>query len=231
MIVATLAVARFASKRTVAVARFASKLRRMSPFSSIETRRAEHRFALTVVGAFLAGGLAWVFLTDLVLYAVTRDPVQVARFETAKGWLFVLLAAVFLYPVLRRSASRLTRAQATLSAVIECIADGVLLLGSDRSILHANPAALRSLRCEKLEDLVGMDADEFSRRFRLSYPDGSLVPPRQFVSQRVFEESGPTPSQSHPAPARRRRSRYCRHGRRGSVRSGGPTGDRRERVA
>ena len=154
-------------------------------------RRAEHRFALTVVGAFLSGGLAWVFLTDLVLYAVTRDPVQVARFETAKGWLFVLLAAVFLYPVLRRSASRLTRAQATLSAVIECIADGVLLLGSDRSILHANPAALRSLRCEKLEDLVGMDADEFSRRFRLSYPDGSLVPPRQFVSQRVFEESGP----------------------------------------
>ena len=61
-----------ASRRTVAVARFASKLRRMSPFSSIEMHRAEHRFALAVVGAFLAGGLAWVFLTDLVLYAITR---------------------------------------------------------------------------------------------------------------------------------------------------------------
>jgi signal transduction histidine kinase len=163
----------------------------MSPFSSIEMHRAEHRFALAVVGAFLAGGLAWVLLTDLVLYAITRDPVQVARFETAKGWIFVFVAALLLYPVLRRSASRLTRAQATLSAVIECIADGVLLLGADRTILHANPAALRALRCEKPEDLIGMDADEFSRRFRLSHPDGSLVPPNQFVSQRAFEEGGP----------------------------------------
>lgn len=181
----------FSSKRTVAVAQFACIRTRMSPFSTVEMRRAEHRFALTVVGAFLAGGLAWVFLTDHFLYAVTRDPVLVARFETAKGWLFVALAVLLLYPALRRSASRLTRAQATLSAVIESIADGVLLLGADRTVVHANRAALRALRCERLEDLVGMGADEFSRRFRLSRPDGSLVPPGQFVSQRVFEEGGP----------------------------------------
>jgi signal transduction histidine kinase len=34
-------------------------------------------------------------------------------------------------------------------------------------------------------------AQEFSRRFRVSYPDGRLVPPDQFVSQRVFDEPGP----------------------------------------
>lgn len=35
-----------------------------------------------------------------------------------------------------------------------------------------------------------MDADGFSRRFRLTRPDGSLVPPNEFVSQRAFEEEG-----------------------------------------
>jgi signal transduction histidine kinase len=36
-----------------------------------------------------------------------------------------------------------------------------------------------------------MDAAEFSRRFRVSYPSGALVPPNRYVSQRVFEEAGP----------------------------------------
>jgi signal transduction histidine kinase len=163
----------------------------MSPFSTSHLRWAEHRFALTVIAVFLSGGLAWIFLTDFILYTVTRDPIQVARIETAKGWLFVLLAAVFLYPVLRRSVLRLTRLHATLSAVIDSIGDGVLLLGPGRTILHANPAALRTLRCEKLDDLIGMDADQFSRRFRLSFPNGALVPPGEFISQRVFTEGGP----------------------------------------
>jgi NtrC-family two-component system sensor histidine kinase KinB len=163
----------------------------MSPFSAVQLRRAEQRFALTVVLALLAGGFAWVLLTDLLLYALARDAVVVARFETAKGWLFVVGAALLIYPVLRRSAARLTRAQATLAAVVDSIADGVLLLGRDRTIVHANPAALRILRCDELKDLVGVGADEFSRRFKVSHPDGSVVPPAQYVSQRVFDEGGP----------------------------------------
>jgi signal transduction histidine kinase len=47
------------------------------------------------------------------------------------------------------------------------------------------------LRATNLEDLRGMGAGEFSRRFRVSYLDGRLVPPDQFVSQRVFDEAGP----------------------------------------
>jgi len=175
----------------VAATALASKSTRMSPTSTTHLRRAEQRFALSVIAAFLAGGLAWILLTDSILYAITRDPVQVARFETAKGWLFVLLAAVFLYPVLRRSVLRLTGLHATLSAVIDSIGDGVLLLGAGRTILHANPAALRALRCEKPEELVGMDADQFSRRFRVSFLNGGLVAPGEFISQRVFTEGGP----------------------------------------
>jgi signal transduction histidine kinase len=67
----------------------------------------------------------------------------------------------------------------------------VLLLESDRTIAYANPASIGMLGVAKLADLQGMGAPEFSRRFHVSYLDGSLVPPDQFVSQRVFDEPGP----------------------------------------
>jgi hypothetical protein len=80
---------------------------------------------LIVATSFVVAGVAWVLLTDLVLYAVTRAPV------------------------------------------------------------------LRMLRSEHPQDLAGVGAEEFARRFRVSYPDGSWVPPEQLVSQRVFAKAGP----------------------------------------
>jgi signal transduction histidine kinase len=144
--------------------------------------------ALLVAAAFIVAGLAWVLLTDVLLYTFASDPVLIARVETAKGWIFVGLAAVLLYLFTLRSASRMSRARAIISTVVDSIADGVLLLGPDRRIKHANPAAARMLRCDHL---VGIGADEFSRRFHVSYPDGRIVPPDQYISQRVFDEGGP----------------------------------------
>jgi signal transduction histidine kinase len=144
-----------------------------------------------VVAAFVATGIAWILFADLVLYAATRNPALVARFETAKAWLLVGLAALLLYAVTWRIATRLALARATISAVVESIADGVLLLGPDHKIVYANPAATQLLGVPSAGDLVGMGAPEFSRRFRLSYPNGCLVPPDQYASQRVFTEGGP----------------------------------------
>lgn len=147
-----------------------------------------HRIAFVVAGVFVVVGAAWVLVTDILLYHAIRDLTVVARIETAKGWTFVILATGLIYFVTFRSARTITQAQAGFSAVVESIADGVLLLGPDRSIWRANEAAVHMLGAE---DLIGMDAQEFSRRFRVSYPDGSLVPPQHYVSQRVFEEGGP----------------------------------------
>jgi signal transduction histidine kinase len=36
-----------------------------------------------------------------------------------------------------------------------------------------------------------MNAEEFARRFRVSYPDGSRVPPEHFITEQVFDEVGP----------------------------------------
>jgi len=162
--------------------------RETSPFAE---PASERRLALIVALAFVVVGSLWVLFTDVLLYALIHDRAAIARFETAKGWAFVGLTALFLYAVTMRAAARLTRATKTTSAVLESIGDGVLLLGSDRTIAHANPAAVRMLRAENRDALNGMGAQEFSRRFHVSYPDGRLVPPDQFVSQRVFDEQGP----------------------------------------
>lgn len=146
--------------------------------------------ALSIATIFAICGLGWVLLSDLILYGFTADSAFIARFETAKGWVFVLAASVLVYLVTFHRASGVIWLRRLNQAVVDSIADGLLLLGHDRTIAHVNPAAERILGCSK-EELVGMGAREFSRRFRVSYPDGALVPPESFVSQRVFEEGGP----------------------------------------
>ena len=146
--------------------------------------QSARRIALIVTASFALAGTVWVLFSDIFLYGLTRDQVLIARIETAKGWTFIGLTSLLLYVVTLWGASRLTRAQAVISAIIDSIGDGVLLLGPDQTIWHANPAAVRMLRCDDLGDLDGMGAPEFSRRFRLTYPDGSLVPPDHFISQR-----------------------------------------------
>jgi signal transduction histidine kinase len=152
---------------------------------------SERRIALGIAGAFSVAGVAWVLSTDILLYSLTSDPALIGRLETAKGWLFVLFSAVVIYLLAHRSALRITRARAAMAAVVDSIADGVLLLGRDRHVAYANPAAARMLNCEAARELIGMSASVFSRRFRVSYTNGSLVPPDEFVSQRVFDEGGP----------------------------------------
>jgi PAS domain S-box-containing protein len=152
--------------------------------------RSAHRVAATVTAVFAIAGLAWVFLTDVALYGVVHEPRLIARIETAKGWIFIGLACLLLYAVTFLSAARLDRVRRLTAAVVESIADGLLLLGHDRTIAYANPAAVRMLGTRR-KDLIGMSAAAFSRTFRVSYPNGALVPPENYISQRVFDEGGP----------------------------------------
>ncbi len=161
------------------------------PSITTRTKPSARRLALLVASAFVAAGIFWVLFTDFLLYSFATDPRVVTRIETAKGWAFVGMTAIFLYLVTFRGASRSARARDVVSAVVESIADGILLVRRDQTVGYANPAALRLLHCERLEELVGMGAVEFTRRFGISYLDGSLVPPEHLAARRVFDEGGP----------------------------------------
>jgi PAS domain S-box-containing protein len=146
--------------------------------------------ALRIAASFAALGFVWMITSDVVLYMVSENPVIIARIESAMDWAFVLIASALLYIFALRAASRLSRTRSVLSAVVRSIGDGVLVIGPDKKIVHANPSALRILGCHEASDLLGMDAQTFSRRFLVTFPDGAVVKPDAFMAQRAFEEEG-----------------------------------------
>ncbi len=136
---------------------------------------------------FLVAGAAWVVGTDLILYHLVHEPTAIARLETAKGWTFIGLGTLFVYAITARNVAALRKAEATTRAVLDGMADGVLVIGQSTRIVDANPAAVKMLGVPNLASLCGVDVEEFSRRFHLCYEDGRLVPPAAYISQRALE--------------------------------------------
>ena len=147
--------------------------------------RSSSSIALTVAAVFVAVGILWIIVTDIVTYYLIRDDTMLARVQTTIDTVFIVLTAIALYFVARLAASRLSRAHALLVAIVDSVGDGLMVLGPHRRIVFANQAAQDILRCK---DLVGLDATEFARMFKVSRIDGTLVPPGSLVSQRAFEE-------------------------------------------
>ncbi len=147
--------------------------------------------ALRIAASFAALGIVWMLATDVVLYLVSDDPLLLAKVESAMDWSFVLIASAMIYLFALRAAARLSRTRSVLSAVVRSIGDGLLVIGPEKRIVHANPAAARILGCHDASELVGMDALAFSRRFLVTYPNGAVVKPDAFKAQLAFEEEGP----------------------------------------
>ena len=159
------------------------------------------QLALAVSAAFAILGITWVLATDIALTAFS-DPLTAERIHLALDWVFIIVASTALFLFAHRAAMRLSEAHGVLSAVVRSIGDGLLVLGRDRTIIYANPAAVRMLECGDASQLVGMDAAEFTRHFLVSYPNGVLVKPDALASQRAFTHPGTLHYKTviHPSP-------------------------------
>ncbi|MCW5802368.1 MAG: PAS domain-containing protein [Deltaproteobacteria bacterium] len=142
----------------------------------------------------LVVGVLWILVTDILLYGLTEDPVLIARLETAKGWVFVGCAAIAMFALVARAMHGLAYSQAMNAAVLDSIGEGVLVIGRDRSVHAANPAAVRMLGAANAHELVGMTPQDFARRFRVTTADeGTVVRWEDFVSQRALSGERPPP--------------------------------------
>ena len=129
--------------------------------------------------------------SEIAVSALSMEPILAARVDTILDWVFVTLSAVMLYMFAVRSSAYLHKTRSVLSAIVESIGDGVLIMGPDRTIAHANAAALHMLACRSESELVGMGAQDFSRRYVvMSSPTGAVVKPDSFGSQQAFEHEG-----------------------------------------
>lgn len=150
--------------------------------------------------AFLLVGATWVISTDLLVYRLVDDRVVIARLETAKGWIFVGLATATVYFAASLAVRRVARSSATLRAIFTSISDGVVLVDRNRTVLVVNPAGARMLGVEHPEDLSGVDGRELASRFHVSLPDGRLLDPDRYATQRALDGETPAPYKAvlHP---------------------------------
>ena len=83
-------------------------------FTEKTSKFSARGIASTVAAAFAVAGLLWVLISDITLYGLARDPVLIARIETAKGWAWVAIGALVVYYITVRAASELARDRATI---------------------------------------------------------------------------------------------------------------------
>jgi signal transduction histidine kinase len=158
--------------------------------------------AAGIAACFAAIGVAWMVVTHVLVYGFFRDDGLLARIDSASDWSFLIFASAVLYVVAHRASSRIAHTRSVLSAVVASIGDGLLVVGPERKIVYANPAALQMLGCESESELVGISAKQFSRRFLVTDPNGALIAPDALSSQRAFVEDHPIHYKAilHPTP-------------------------------
>lgn len=132
--------------------------------------------AWLIVGAYAFISVLWIYLSDLLLFALFPDAGLSARISVYKGMAFVVLTSLFLLVVLWRAFSavegafaalqsserRLSSSRGQLSAVINSAMDAIITVDLTGRVRSFNSAA---------ERMFGLDAKEV-----LGRPIGRLLP-------------------------------------------------------
>ena len=124
-----------------------------------------------IVLIYVAIGAAWIILSDRLVGILTPDAWSHAHIQTAKGIAYVLVTASILYLLLRRELSRWQESQREVRAserkyrqLFNTAQVGIVVHGSDGSILAANPTA---------EEILGLSETELTEQ-GLDYWQGKL---------------------------------------------------------
>ncbi len=129
---------------------------------------------LRIVAIYGVLGLAWAALSERLVRALVEDPRLHEALQAASGALLVLATAIVLWVLVLRGARDPRDPDADVRAAFDGMADAVLLADGS-GIVDANRAALRLLRAEGKEEVLGPLA-EWSARWALRSPDGEAIP-------------------------------------------------------
>ena len=123
--------------------------------------RQWRRTAAGIAAAYLVLGLLWILLSDRALGALVGDPADVARYQTVKGWLYVIVSAAALYALIARQMRRVLGQSALLDTVVEGTSDAIFLKDRDGRYVMLNGAAARLLGVPASEVVGRSDAELF----------------------------------------------------------------------
>lgn len=139
--------------------------------------------AIVVIYALL--GFLWIAFSDRALEAANVGVETMRQLQTLKGSLYVLVTAVLLFLLIRRSERGLRAVGTELRSTLESMADAVLMVDERGRIVELNRAALEMFG-EHSKDALLVHMEEFGRKYALRYRDGTAVPLSRYASIRAL---------------------------------------------
>jgi two-component system, OmpR family, phosphate regulon sensor histidine kinase PhoR len=158
--------------------------------------------ALEIAAIYAVLGALWILLSDSLLEALVTDPAMLTRFQTFKGWFYVLATALLLHALIRRSTVALIRSEERLrhrtqdlevlqevtkeernrlQVLIDTAPVGIVLHSAPggRGVLLFNDAAERILGRPLTPDL---DLSAYPAHYGIHKPTGEPFPPEELPS-------------------------------------------------
>lgn len=117
-------------------------------------------FKIVFVFVLLSG--LWIAFSDILLLRIVPDPQLLTKFSIAKGFLYIVVTAVFLYTLIRQYASQrdsteasLGENRAMLANILDTIPQSVFWKDRDSVYLGCNSVFARAAGLESPEQIIG----------------------------------------------------------------------------
>lgn len=147
----------------------------------VKSARSSFALRLTLFYVIISG--LWIFLSDKILAVLIKDPLLLNRWQTYKGWLFVLMTGFVFYMItykafkIRSQNERnLLLANEKLRALIAASPLAILTLDTDNRILSWNAAA---------EKMFGWTEKEVLGCFNPIVPDQKQLEYRSYLKTAI----------------------------------------------
>ncbi len=106
-------------------------------------QKADGRLAARVAWFYMLFGSIWILFSDRLLAWWLRDLTSLTHWQTYKGWFFVLLSALLIYLLARKSLHWVSAAHEQRKQVLDSVTDAFITLDRDWRITFVNAEAAR----------------------------------------------------------------------------------------
>jgi two-component system, OmpR family, phosphate regulon sensor histidine kinase PhoR len=127
-----------------------------------------------IVLVYAAVGVTWILFSDRLLELLVQDAAQRSALQTAKGFFYVVATAALLYALIRRYLGRVRALDEQIRAVLDSMADAVLVIDRGGRVVDVNQSAMLLLAARFKEELL-LPLEELLRKVDLRRPDGQRV--------------------------------------------------------
>jgi two-component system, OmpR family, phosphate regulon sensor histidine kinase PhoR len=148
-------------------------------------RRRSGLSPFRIVALYAVFGAAWILLSDRVVALLVTDDARRQEVQSLKGALYVLVTAALLYVLIHRSDRARRVLDAEVRAVLDGMADAVLVFDAAGNAIDANPAAVALFGARHRRELL-MPLVRLSEVAHVRRPDGTPFEAEGSVIERAL---------------------------------------------